>query len=80
LSVDRDGFWWGALSADVNIMLGEFEEAAHILYEMSNEMNLIPPGVNFATFKSVGEQVIRKSHSELPSAKSVRTISIGKGT
>ncbi|KAF9243260.1 hypothetical protein DTO013E5_8000 [Penicillium roqueforti] len=36
----------------------------------------IPPGVNLATFVSVGEQLIRLSHSQVPTASLVRSISI----
>ncbi|KGO49276.1 Tetratricopeptide-like helical [Penicillium expansum] len=36
----------------------------------------LPPGVNLATFASVGEQLIKLSHSQFPSASLVRSISI----
>jgi len=78
LKLDREGFWWGHINADVNTMLKEFEEVAHILYDISEGTTIMPPGVNFTTFKSVGEHLIRLSHSHPPTAANVRSISIGK--
>jgi hypothetical protein len=78
LKVDREGFWWGVINEDVNIMLKEFEESAHVVYEVASQSQMIPTGVNFDTFKSVAEQVIRLSHSVPPTANNIRTISSGK--
>ncbi|KAJ5405622.1 hypothetical protein N7465_006906 [Penicillium sp. CMV-2018d] len=74
VKLDRDGFWNSYCTAHVEPTLAEFKQFTRQLYE--TYQNLIPPGVNVATFGSVGEQLIRLSHSQLPSASLVRSISI----
>lgn len=76
VKLDRDGFWNSYCTAHVEPTLAEFKQFTRQLYE--TYQNLIPPGVNMATFASVGEQLIRLSHSQLPSASLVRSISIGE--
>ncbi|CAG8910250.1 unnamed protein product [Penicillium egyptiacum] len=74
VKLDRDGFSNFYCTAHVEPTLAEFKQFTRQLYETYD--HLIPPGVNLATFGSVGEQLIRLSHSQLPSASLVRSISI----
>ncbi|KAJ5383389.1 hypothetical protein N7517_001300 [Penicillium concentricum] len=74
LKLDRDGFWNAFCGKHVEPTLAEFKQFTRQLYERSSR--IIPPGVNLATFASVGEQLIRLSHSQLPSASLVRSISV----
>lgn len=76
VKLDRDGFWNGYCIAHVEPTLAEFKQFTRQLYETYSFM--LPPGVNLATFGSVGEQLIRLSHSQRPSASLVRSISIGE--
>lgn len=74
--LDRDGFWNRYCVAHVEPTLAEFKEFTRQMYETYDY--LLPPGVNMATFGSVGEQLIRLSHSRFPSASLIRSISIGE--
>ncbi|KGO71073.1 Tetratricopeptide-like helical [Penicillium italicum] len=74
VKLDREGFWNSYCTAHVEPTLVEFKQFAREFYEAYQ--TLIPPGVNLATFVSVGEQLIKLSHSQLPSASLVRSISI----
>ena len=76
LRLDRDGFCNHYCVAHVEPTLAEFKKFTRQIYETYDY--LIPPGVNMATFGSVGEQLIRLSHSRFPSASLVRSISIGE--
>ncbi|KAJ5164632.1 uncharacterized protein N7500_006462 [Penicillium coprophilum] len=76
LKLDRDGFWNAYCGAHVEPTMVEFKQFTRQLYERFT--HVMPPGVNMATFASVGEQLIRLSHSQGPSASLVRSISIGK--
>jgi hypothetical protein len=78
LKLDRDGLWWGIITRDVNIMLKDLEPLALQLYENMSNTPLMPPNVNFETFRSVLVQVIKLSHSVHPAAQNIRTISSGK--
>ncbi|CAG8287333.1 unnamed protein product [Penicillium nalgiovense] len=72
--LDRDGFWNRYCVAHVEPTLAEFKEFTRQMYETYDY--LLPPGVNMATFGSVGEQLIRLSHSRFPSASLIRSISV----
>ncbi|KAJ5513040.1 hypothetical protein N7463_002592 [Penicillium fimorum] len=74
LKLDRDGFWNAYCGAHVEPTVAEFKQFTRQLYERFS--HVMPPGVNLATFASVGEQLIRLSHSQLPSASLIRSISI----
>ena len=76
LRIDRDGFCNTYCTAHVEPTLAEFKQFARQIYE--NYEGVMPPGVNLATFVSVGEQLIKLSHSQFPSASLVRSISIGE--
>lgn len=76
--MDRDGFMVGKLISDVSYSLKQFEEMAPMLYDMGIAANTIPRGVNFKTFKTVCEKLIRISRDGPPHASAVRSISEGK--
>lgn len=78
LSVDRDGFMVGRLTLDVSYSLKKFGDMAPFLYDMGLKGNTIPPGVNFKTFKTVCENLIRNSREDFPQASAARSISEGK--
>jgi hypothetical protein len=76
MGLDRDGFWNHYCIAHIEPTLAEFKKFTRQMYETYGY--LLPPGVNMATFGSVGEQLIRLSHSRFPSASLIRSISIGE--
>ncbi|KAJ5145555.1 uncharacterized protein N7515_000119 [Penicillium bovifimosum] len=74
LRIDGSGLVIDHLTSDVSDSLNAFNQNKKALYEF--HQTLMPPGINLETFDRVIQEIIVSAHSKLPTANTIRAISV----